>query len=370
MKGRVFTREMWAEIVPAWQDLVQRCAEDNVYYSPKYSLALSQSVEENTNAALATVWDGNQLVALLPFTLKGSFAFPFSAAGQAWRSKFTFSCMPLLDREKIDDAAAALLDLLAQIDRREWMLPTVNVHGPASRAVISALENRGQPWSFLNGFNRAVLNAGLTFDEHQKRHMSANRRKSLARNRRRLNELGKIEHECHIDGPNLLRAVSAFLDIEASGWKGRRGTALAGSEKTRAFALKAFTGPNSICRADVLNLDGTPIAVSLVATVGQTGFAVKAAYDENYRTYSPGLLLELELIRSFLSKSWARQVDGATAGHHVLDEMWSDTIEVADLLFSLNSRFPRARLSALQRSSRAQSVLKNRARSVLSRLRS
>jgi hypothetical protein len=54
----------------------------------------------------------------------------------------------------------------------------------------------------------------------------------------------------------------------------------------------------------------------------------------------------------------------------VLDEMWSDKIEVADLLFCLDSRLPRARISALQLSSRARTALKNHAKVVLALVRS
>ena len=370
LHARVVKRNQWAALVPAWDDLVGRCAEDNVYYSPKYSLALAETTERRSNVSLATVWDGNRLVALLPFVTKGRLAFPFSARGQAWASKFVYNCMPLFDRDRLNDAAEALVELLCHVERTEWIIPTVNVRGAACQALLAALEKRARPWFFSERFERAVLNAGLTFEEHEKRYLSANRRKSLARNRRRLSELGSIDFQCHVGGSDLDSAVSAFLEIEGAGWKGRRGTALAKNDDTKAFALKAFTGSPAICRADVLNLNGNPIAVSLVAKAGQTGFAVKAAYDENYRSYSPGLLLELELIRSFLSGAWARQLDGATAGEHVLDEMWSDKTEVADLIFSLNSRLPRTRLLALQVSNRARSSLKNRAKVALALVRS
>jgi hypothetical protein len=144
--------------------------------------------------------------------------------------------------------------------------------------------------------------------------------------------------------------VSAFLKIEASGWKGKRGTALACDDKTRKFAIKAFTGEaaNSICRADVLMLNDAPIAVSLITFAGRTGFSVKCSYDEAYRSYGAGLLLEIEVIRSFLSKDWASRLDSATAGTHVIDSLWPGRIEVADLMFSLSPRFPELRLSALQ----------------------
>jgi hypothetical protein len=198
-------------------------------------------------------------------------------------------------------------------------------------------------------FDRAALEAGSTFDQYTNSHLSAKRRKDMARNRRRLEQLGTVKHETHCFGPGLSYAVNAFLEIEASGWKGKRGTALACDEASKLFALNAFTGEahDSICRADVLSLNDKPIAVSLMALARQTGFTVKCCYDETYRNCGAGLLLELEVIRSFLSGKWINRLDSATAGAHVIDDLWSGRIEVADLAFTFSTHCPELRLSAL-----------------------
>jgi CelD/BcsL family acetyltransferase involved in cellulose biosynthesis len=350
LRGEVLGRDALPVLLPAWENLCARSVEDNVYYSPRYARALLASVERDTKVVFAVVWDGMRLVALLPFT-RPKFAIPLlQPAGWAWQSKYTFSCMPLLDKLRKTEAAAALLDVLASVSPAEWIIPTVNTEGEACRALLAALERRGRPSVLLHHFQRAILDAGSTFDEHMNHHVSSKRRKDLERNRRRLEELGKVGHESHRFGEGLDRAVSAFLKIEASGWKGKQGTALACDEKTRKFAKDVFSGveANSICRADILTLNGAPIAVSLMTLAGHTGFTVKCSYDEAYRSYSAGLLLEIEVIRSFLSENWASRLDSATAGTHVIDGLWPGRIEVADLIFSLSPRYPALRLSALQ----------------------
>jgi CelD/BcsL family acetyltransferase involved in cellulose biosynthesis len=371
LRGEVLGREALPMLLPAWEDLCGRSVEDNVYYSPRYAHALLESVESDRNVDFAVVWDEMRLVALLPFT-SPKFAIPLlQPAGRAWQSKYTFSCMPLLDELRKTEAAGVLLDALASVGAGEWIFPSVNTKGEACQAMIAALERSGLPWIFLNPFQRAILEAGSTFDEHMQRHVSSNRRKGLARNRRRLEELGNVEHESHGFGEGLGRAVSAFLKIEASGWKGKRGTALACDQNTRKFAINAFTGEeaNSICRADVLTLNGAPIAVSLITLAGRTGFAVKASYDESYRSYAPGLLLETEVIRSFLSGNWASRLDSATAGTHVIDSLWPGRIEVADLMFSLSPRYPQLRLSALRISDQTRSTIRSGIIQCLTRLR-
>ena len=350
LKYQVVGRDALAALVPAWEDLCSRSVEDNVYYSPRYARALLESVALDQKVSFALVWDEHRLLAMLPF-MRVKPAIPlFRPAGEAWQTKYTFSCMPLLDTLHKTEAAEVLLDGLASISQGEWVIPNVNSHGGACQALIAALGGRGLPFAFAERFERASFEAGVSFDEHMQRHVSSNRRKGLARNRRRLEQLGKVEHKSHCSGEGLQRTVSVFLKIEASGWKGKRGTALACDEQTRKFALAAFTGDdaNSICRADVLTLDDVPIAVSLVASAGRTGFAVKSTYDETYRSYSAGLLLELEIVRSFLAEKWASRLDAATSGTHVLDSLWLGRIEVADLLFSLSPRHPELRLCAFR----------------------
>ena len=118
----------------------------------------------------------------------------------------------------------------------------------------------------------------------------------------------------------------------------------------------------------MLTLNGEPIAVSLMVVAGSTGFTVKACYDEPYRSCSPGLLLEIEVIRSFLSEGWLDRLDGATTEAHVLDTLWPGRIEVADLLFSVSPHRPQLRLSVLHFSERLRRKAWSAAKQSLQRL--
>jgi hypothetical protein len=328
------------------------------------------SVERDTRVRFAVVWDGVELVALLPFVQPRLRLRAVHAGAHAWQSKYSFSCTPLLDRRRQSDAAAALVNVLGSVCPGEWMVPRLNIEGGSCKALIAALENRGSPWRFGGAFPRASLSRGASFEEHLSRHISVKRRKDLSRTRRRLEEKGRIEFSSHCSGEGLDKAVAAFLRIEASGWKGERGTALACDPDTTNFALSAFTGREgeSICRADVLSLDGVAIAVGLIVFAGSTGFTVKGAYDETYRGFSPGLILELEVIKSFLTDGWASRLDAATDGAHVIDSLWPDRVEVADLLFSLAPRAASVRLAAFRFADACKRQSRNAAKNILNRL--
>lgn len=349
LRGEVLAREALHTLTPAWESLCTRAIEDNAYYTPRYARALIDNIDRDPSLRFALVWQGSNLIALMPFA-RSSVELPFlGTAAYGWQTKYTTTCVPLLDRTLAAEAAAGLVELLATINQGEWIIGAINTRGPACNALMESLANDNRPYQISSVFKRARLELGDTFDEHMRKHLSSKRRRELERNRRRLEKIGTVGHESHYSGTGLTHMVEAFLKIEASGWKGRRGTALACRPDTRQFALDAFTGgsADSICRSDALTLDGNPIAVSLTVLAGGTGFTVKCAYDEAYRTYSPGLLLEVDVIRSFLTEQWADRLDAATAGSHVIDSLWPGRTRVADLNFTLAPRHAQLRLSAL-----------------------
>lgn len=369
LRAETIGRDGLSSILPAWEDLCARAAEDNVYYSPRYAQALIAHIDHRSSMSFTLVWHGARLVALMPVT-EPAFHLPLlQPCGKAWRTLCTYNCTPLLDRGMIDEAATALIDALAARSSGEWFIPAVNVHGDTSVAITRALQRRNSPWVFLDKFERAVLTPGTSFESYLANTLSPSRRRSLEQRKRRLTKLGEVRHEKFEAGEGLSSAVSAFLEIERNGWKGRMGTALACHPATRKFAAEAFTGDErtSICRADVLSVDGKPVAVSLITSAGRTGFAVKSCYDEAYRRYAPGLLLEIEIVRSFLSDAWVDRLDAATAGAHVLDSLWPEKTAVGDLAFSLAGSGARARLRAFAHSQRCKTAVRRTVKNVVGR---
>jgi hypothetical protein len=113
---------------------------------------------------------------------------------------------------------------------------------------------------------------------------------------------------------------------------------MACEDASRRFALDVFTGCARDCRADVLTLDGRPIAVILAIRAGRTGFAIKRAYDESYRAFGPGRILDFEMTRNFFAEKWAERVDSGTSGRHVIDSLWPERMKMAQLVFSFDRR--------------------------------
>jgi hypothetical protein len=201
----------------------------------------------------------------------------------------------------------------------------------------------------LSPFGRAVLD-GRDPDTYET-HMGARRRKDLSRRRRRLAELGRLETRSFTEGEGLRRAVEDFLALEARGWKGAGGTALACRPNTASYLRAVFAdtgGPVVTCRADVLSLGDHPIAISLALVSGGTAYMYKTAYDETLRRHAPGVLLEDEIVRIRRETGFAERLNSASLPGSMLEGLYPHREAMGDLLFATDAGAS-AQIAALAR---------------------
>jgi CelD/BcsL family acetyltransferase involved in cellulose biosynthesis len=135
-------------------------------------------------------------------------------------------------------------------------------------------------------------------EESAEARTSAKFRANLRRRARRLGELGAVgvlreEGTGDLDG-----VLEAFFALEAKGWKGSRGTAIALDPALvrfyRAVARDAAADGRLAIRG--LMLDGRPVAIHLGLVHRGTYHLPKMAYDEALASVSPGQLLHREVV--------------------------------------------------------------------------
>ncbi len=93
--------------------------------------------------------------------------------------------------------------------------------------------------------------------------------------------------------------IDAGLALEAAGWKGRQGTAIASSPATDAFyrgVARAFADRGEL-RVSSITLDGAMVAFALCVVHENRLWQLKIAFDERHRRLAPGLVLHVEAVR-------------------------------------------------------------------------
>jgi CelD/BcsL family acetyltransferase involved in cellulose biosynthesis len=179
--------------------------------------------------------------------------------------------------------------------------------------VVSALPSDDRALALLCDHSRAAGN--ITFVEHQytspivqldgdferfKQSMDKDARKDIERRRRKLER----EHEAAVQAlappDNLDGELERGFEIEGSGWKGGRGTAILGSEETAVFyrsVSRAFAAAGRL-RMSSVYAEGKMIAFDLNLVDHGRLWIPKGGFDEAFRSYAPGLVLTLAQIEA------------------------------------------------------------------------
>ncbi|MFO1134686.1 MAG: GNAT family N-acetyltransferase [Rhodoblastus sp.] len=318
----------------AWARLAARAAEPNPFFEPDFILpAARQLVASRRPTVLVArkLIDGKmRMIGALPLAPAGRFGA--LAPARAWRDPLMALGAPLLDRDHAVEAFSAFLAWVGE--RRPWAgalaLHMTPRNGAAAHAIRHAAQLRAADCLEFDDGARAALYAGAHLDQM----ISPRRRKQLRRLSRKLADSGKVATRVAAGGA-VEAAMEVFFELEASGWKGRRGTALASSIRTLALARGFLRGlaRDNRCAIVTLEFDGAPIAAAILVYSGGTAFYWKIAYDERHADYSPGAQLMVEISRLMLADPDFVMLDSCTTpGERSIEAVWKGRRRMAGLL--------------------------------------
>jgi CelD/BcsL family acetyltransferase involved in cellulose biosynthesis len=343
-----------------WDELSANAIDENPFYARAYVIAGLQTIDANADLRAVTVREQGALVGLFLFRLK---RWPVERAVAA-SNVYQFNTQPLIHRDHARAVVAAWQDALQkrQIPRR-WSFPDICL----SSAFIRECQSLGATSQLDLIPSAAYARARLTrldggFDAHLQTVVSKSRAKDIQRSIRRLRELGEVTFERQRDSAMVAQRIEDFLAIEHAGWKGRAGTSILANDAHAAFARQAFRQDGAArTSVDSLLLDGKPLAISVNLQTGDTVFTPKCAYDENFRKFSPGLVLEYLVIEAFYRDGECAEMDSSTTvDNHVIQGLWNCDRAIAQVLIGPQGWRTRLLASAQQRWAEARHRFKTR----------
>jgi CelD/BcsL family acetyltransferase involved in cellulose biosynthesis len=329
----------------AWIELAAEALEPNVFHEPWMMLPAIRSYGSGKDLRFALVFTpGDPPTG--PAVLAGFFqlerrttyrGFPATTLS-LWRYPHCFLGTPLIRR----DAAAACLEAFFDWATGETAptlldLARVSGEGELHRLLIDQINRRGLFTFNAESYLRALFEPAPDADSYLRQALTGKKRKELRRQASRLSELGDLEFHALSEGSDVERWVDEFLRLEASGWKGEIGTALASTAQDRQFvrqiAREAFARGRLSMLA--LRLDGQAIAMKLNLLAEPGAFAIKVAFDERFARFSPGVCLEVENIRRLHQSGGTRWMDScAEPGHPMIDRVWSGRRWIQSIVIS------------------------------------
>ena len=315
----------------AWAGLAGRAVEGSVFAEPAFVLAAARHLEGGDRVRLLVARDHEGLSFALPVQATRAYKRVPVPGGLSWQHDYSYLGTPLV----CPDAAAAAWAAVLAAPPAGWqwlVLPGLPTTGPVWEGLREAVTDRDvQPVSWRPQ-ERAVVHRreAATYLDGRLRGVH---RKGLRRQRRLLGD--RVELRDRTGDP---AAVEDFLALEASGWKGRAGTAMAARGGHGGLLRELVRTCPEVCQVFSLDVDGRPVAVQVNLRRGRTSWCFKTAYDEEHRGSSPGLLLMLDVLEAFHADLGLDTLDScAVPGHPMADRVMPDRRPLATVLLPLRA---------------------------------
>ncbi|MCC3247150.1 GNAT family N-acetyltransferase [Methylocystis sp. WRRC1] len=359
----------------AWRKLADEAIEPNPVYCSNVLVAAERHLRAGRPIPLLIVRDcarGGALAGVFPLEERGwRNGFPGRALS-LFVNPFTSLTHPLIRR---DDALVVLgeaVRYLARAGHGSLLFPFLTEKRGFYAALDEAARREGLALSRVERWSRPAVEpeVGKGGDFYARNYVSKSRRSSGERRLRRLQEIGAVEFpSLFVDEPGGREAFQAFLQMERDSWKGKAGTALLCRQATRDFAQEAFSGADHAPSARIrsLTLDGRPIAMALDLESQGVVYAFKAAYDQTYAHFSPGLMLDAHTAAHIGENDEIKRLDSFAQTEIAQAAVWRQEEPILRSVLALS---PQAyRTEALARRLRIATATRNRVKYFVRRSR-
>jgi SAM-dependent methyltransferase/CelD/BcsL family acetyltransferase involved in cellulose biosynthesis len=336
VKGRLISvHDISAHDEARWRDLAERAVEPNPLCEPDCVIPAARYQSFGDEIALLVAEEGDAFQACVPIRPTHrwyNIRYPI-AANKIRRA--TYVGTPLVDPAAGTTAVATMLTTLGQerhtLGYRLFGLDSLRADGPVSSYLHAAAAELGLAVHVQEDFDRAfwIRRPEPTYFDDLK----PSRRQSIRRRRRRLTQEFGIAPVL-VDRSTDPAAIGDFVALEAAGYKTLNGVALAtvpGEPEYFASMCERF-GESKRLQVIALECGDRTLAMQVSLRGGDGLFALKVAYNEDYRVFGPGALLHVESFDHI---------------HHATDAAWFDSCASADNTFLFDLYPDRTRITTV-----------------------
>ena len=331
------------DLAARWAALAKRSLVANIFYEPEYAIpaqlpfgsgvrVLAVHADASPNAPLLGLWPYRiaRMRWGLPLPVLLGWTHPFAASG-----------VPLVDRDRADEALEALLNVPSSLRGlpRRALMPLVPDEGDFAEALARAQAKSGLREVRTESHDRAFFTPGLADDPLA--HLSSGSRSKIRQEYRRLEKEGPVTLNV-VEAPEELGpALETYLELEAKGWKGRAGTAIPASAGESEFIRGVIRnlGAEGRVRIDELKLGDRVIASSITYRNGRTAWYAKISFDEDFSKNSPGSQLVVKVTEAMNADPSLGFVDScAPPLHPLMRRFWPQRLNLSHRMLELAGR--------------------------------
>ena len=334
-----------------WNALALHAVEPNPFHESWYLLPALRALDPGETVRFLLFETGDVLVGMIPIARMPRYYGRRIPHFSSWTHPNCFLGAPLVAPGFEQVFWRCLLEWAdSQADSALFLhLSGLPLDGPLHRALAAVLAETNRPAGLVHREERAMLAAGKRPEEYFAAALSGKKRKELRRQLTRLSEAGTVNFAREAGCDGLDEWIEHFLALEAAGWKGKAGSALAQRETTEALfrqSLAGAAGHNRLERLS-LTLDGRPIAMLANFITPPGAFSYKTAFDENYARFSPGVLLQCENLQMLDRADVAWTDSCAAQGHPMIDHIWRERRALGRISIGIGGKLRRSLFARL-----------------------
>jgi hypothetical protein len=353
VEGRIIpVEEITDAELTAWRDLAARALEPNPFLEPECIMAAVRHGQAARGLALLVACEGGEMHGLVTVrTLERLGRLPRRALTTRPDDDPVpvrpVVGVPLLSAAMPADAAEAMLRAAAETRpahaAHAGLLLLDRLHGGEKVAGMfgDAAARLGFPSCEVESWERCVFRFEAA-NEGWPGPLGRGRRERLARRREGLG--AKFVSET---GPG---AISRFLALEASGWKGAAGTAMACDPQKEACFRELCDrfAERFVCLT--LELDGAPVAMKCLFRAGASVFSAKTAFDESFAAFGPGVELTVRTVEHLRTEARTEILDPChSPGNGHYRALFPDRRQISTLLVAVGGALDRGAVALYRR---------------------
>lgn len=324
--------------------LSNRAMEANVFFTSRF-LAPAMPRLEDREIRLAILRDETESHSRLRLLMPFSVERPGFAIGtpiiRAWANHFGPLGTPLVDAEAAGETMDHFLEALGRDELRlpsVLVLPDVRLNGPFAQMARAIAMSRNLPIDITGRQSRPMLESLLDGETYLKQSIKSSHMREMRRQWGLLEKLGTVSYQVARQPQDIRIRMEEFLLLEASGWKGKKRSAMLSDRLRAAFAREAVNNLAEIdaARIHTIDLDGKAIASLIVLMMNGDAFTWKTAFDENHARYSPGKLLTAQITDWHLDDANIVRTDScAVPDHPIMSRLWQEREDMGTMIVGL-----------------------------------
>jgi CelD/BcsL family acetyltransferase involved in cellulose biosynthesis len=340
-----------------WAVLASRASEANSFAESWFLRASAAHIAHPESARVIAVWQGPDLLGVMPLVLAPRYGRIPVAHVENWLHFHAFLGTPLV---RAGRETAFWTGVLEELDGADWAPAFLHINGLVENGPIHNALAAARRADIVLRSERALLESELSPTAYYETHVRKKKRKEIGRLKSRLAELGPVSCGRLSADDDIALWINDFLALEASGWKGRAGSALGADDSTRRFFTDAVSAAHASKKLEILRLSvgDKPIAmlVNFLAVPGS--FSFKIAFDEDYSRFSPGVLIQLENLAILDRPDIAWMDSCAVSDHSMINSLWAERRSIVRVTVPLKGRRRRALFTASRSLEKASAIVR------------